>query len=221
MDNPPSPPFIKGGRGGIIIAALLFNIFFSPAAASAAPKIIGKGLMAGINVSRILGSDISELWVSKKGLVVGGFLVIGLNEHLAIQAEILFSQKGAIYENVNKKNYTSSMSLSYFDVPVLANFYVPMSAGAKFHPYLFTGPSLALKIRGRYTETVQGETTESEMQDLRAVDLGLIIGAGMNVDLGAGKIGIEVRHWWSLASTLIDQDVKTNVLSILLSYSFN
>jgi hypothetical protein len=205
-----------------MIAVLLSILFLGPAMASAAPKIIGKGIKAGINVSRMLGSDISEFWVRKKGLAIGGFLVIGINEHLAIQPEILFSQKGVIYENIDAgEDYASSISLSYVDVPILANFYVPMSAGAKFRPYLFTGPSLGLKIRGRMKTTAQGVTTESEMQNMRMVDMGLMIGAGLNVDVGRGKIGIDVRHSWSLASTIIEEDVKTSVLSILLSYSFN
>ena len=203
-----------------MIAVLLSILFLGPAMASAAPKIIGKGLKAGINVSRILGGDISEFWVSKTGLAVGGFLVIGINEHLAIQPEILFSQKGAIYENI-EVDYASSISLSYVDVPILVNFYVPMSAGAKFRPYLFTGPSLSLKIRGRIKSSAQGVTTESEAQNMRAGGLGLMIGAGLNIDVGGGKIGIDVRHSWSLASTIIDEDAKTNFLSILLSYSFN
>jgi len=201
---------------------VLLVIFTLASVFLAASGITGKGVKLGINFSGIAGSDVSDEWKRKGGIAAGGFLVFGISESFAIQPEILISQKGAKYENINNGEVLKAWSnLTFIEIPVLANFYIPMSGRTKFHPCFFTGPFLGLKIRGKTRTEWRGEITESEIEDSRAMDFGLIFGAGTSFTLGPGKIMIDVRHSWSLTSILKNQEVKNNVLSILFGYSFN
>ena len=204
------------------ILVVLLVIFTVASVSLAASGIAGKGVKLGINFSGIAGSDVSDEWKRKGGIAAGGFLVFRINESFAIQPEILISQKGAKYESINNGEVFKAWSnLTFIEIPVLANFYIPMNGRTKFHPCLFTGPFLGLKIRGKSKIEWRGEITESEIEDSKAMEFGLIFGAGTSFTLGPGKIMIDVRHSWSLTSILKNQEVKNNVLSILFGYSFN
>jgi hypothetical protein len=188
----------------------------------AASGITGKGVKLGINFSGIAGSDVSDEWKRKGGIAAGGFLVFRINESFAIQPEILISQKGAKYESINNGEVLKAWSnLTFIEIPVLADFFIPMNSRLNFHPCLFTGPFLGLKIRGKSKIEWRSEITESEIEDSKAMEFGLIFGAGTSFTLGPGKIVVDVRHSWSLTSILKNQEVKNNVLSILFGYSFN
>jgi opacity protein-like surface antigen len=203
------------------ILVVLLVIFTLASVSLAASGITGKGVKLGINFSGIAGSDISD-WKRKGGIEAGGFLVFGISESFAIQPEILISQKGAKYENIDNGEVLKAWSnLTFIEIPVLANFYIPMNSRTKFHPCLFTGPFLGLKIRGKSKIEWRGETTESEIEDSKAMEFGLIFGAGTSFTLGLGKIAVDIRYSWSLTSILKNQEVKNNVLSILFGYSFN
>lgn len=131
------------------ILVVLLVIFTLASVSLAASGITGKGVKLGINFSGIAGSDISD-WKRKGGIAAGGFLVFGISESFAIQPEILISQKGAKYENIDNGEVLRAWSnLTFIEIPVLANFYIPMNSRTKFHPCFFTGPFLGLKIRGK------------------------------------------------------------------------
>jgi hypothetical protein len=204
------------------ILVVLLVIFTLASVSLAASGITGKGIKLGINFSGIAGSDVSDEWKRKGGIAAGGFLVFGISESFAIQPEILISQKGAKYENIDNGEVLKAWSnLTFIEIPVLANFYIPMNSRTKFHPCFFTGPFLGLKIRAKTRTEWRGEITEIEIEDSRALEFGLIFGAGTSFTLGPGKIMIDIRHSWSLTSILKNQEVKNNVLSILFGYSFN
>lgn len=204
------------------ILVVLLIIFTMASFSLAASGITGKGVKLGINFSGIAGSDVGDEWMHKEGIVAGGFLGFGINGLFAIQPEILISQKGAKYENINNGEVLRAWSsLTFLEVPILANFFIPMNNRLNFHPCLFTGPFLGLKIRGKTRTESRGEITESEIEDSRDVDFGLIFGAGASFAFGPGKIAIDIRYSWSLTSILKYREVKNSVLSILLGYSFN
>lgn len=204
------------------ILVVLLVIFTLASVSLAASGITGKGVKIGINFSGIAGSDVGDEWKRKGGIAACGFLVFGISESFAIQPEILISQKGAKYENIDNGEVLKAWSnLTFLEIPILANFYIPMNSRTKFHPCLFTGPFLGIKIRGKTRTEWRGEITEGDIEDSKGMEFGFIFGAGTSFTLGPGKIMIDVRHSWSLTSILKNQEVKNNVLSILFGYSFN
>jgi outer membrane immunogenic protein len=204
------------------ILVVLLVIFTMASVSLAASGITGKGIKLGINFSGIAGSEVSDEWKRKGGIAAGGFLVFGISESFAIQPEILISQKGAKYESINNGEVLKTwFNLTFIEIPVLANFYIPMNSRTKFHPCFFTGPFLGLKIRGKSRTEWRGEITESEIEDSKRMEFGLIFGAGTSFILGPGKMAVDIRYSWSLTSILKNQEVKNNALSILFGYSFN
>lgn len=204
------------------ILAVLLVIFTLASVSLAASGITGKGVKLGINFSGIAGSDVGDEWRRKGGIAAGGFLVFGISESFAIQPEILISQKGAKYESIDSGEVLrASSNLTFLEIPILADFFIPINSRLNFHPCLFTGPFLGLKIRGKTRTEWRGEITESEIEDSRALDFGLIFGAGTSFAFGPGKIAVDIRYSWSLTSILKNREVKNNVLSILFGYSFN
>ena len=79
-----------------ILVILTIGLSFVPLATAQAKLRPGFsfGLKGGLNVSEFSGTAVDEAWQTKVGFAAGGFLAYRFGDGLALQPEILFSQKG-------------------------------------------------------------------------------------------------------------------------------
>jgi Outer membrane protein beta-barrel domain len=138
------------------------------------------------------------------------------NSQFALQAEALFSQKGAKSE---EEGFSSRISLNYIDIPVLARFSTPASSGASFH--VFAGPSFGFKTSAEATSEFDGEEETEDLDDqVKGFDLGLVLGAGVEF----GRLVIDGRYAWGMTDINEDEDegvkVKTRTFSIMAGFRF-
>jgi hypothetical protein len=92
----------------------------------------------------------------------------------------------------------------------------------KVMPNLFLGPYFGFTITDPRGELeVDGTTMEDDLEGVKDTDVGVVFGGGLDFVLGQGKIVFDVRY--DLGLTSLDEegaDVKNNVISFLLGYSF-
>lgn len=104
---------------------------------------------------------------------------VPVNENLAIQPGILFSQKGSNYEI----DPSPKISLNYLEIPVNIVYKFPLIA-YKF--LVFGGPYLAYGINGKANFNGKSNDitwgTNEEENDFKPIDLGLNIGAGIEIN---------------------------------------
>jgi len=193
---------------------------------SLASGITEKGLKIGLNVANLHGDDVEDLeelinqnLKSKPGICFGGFLTYSINDLLAIQPEVLFTQKGAKAKN---EDWELSFNLSYLEIPVLAKIMLTTKGNIK--PNLFAGPVLALKLSGNTRFEYDGDSEEEDIES-GSIDFGLIFGGGINLELSKGKLMLDVRYILGMSQIGEwedgeDIDMKNGVLSIMLGYSF-
>ena len=135
------------------------------------------------------------------GFTAGGFVGIGLNSAVAIQPEVLFSQKGFKGKGEDPfDNVKFEFQVDYIDVPVLIR--VGPSSGRGFQ--VLAGPSFNFNIRAK--GAAEGEPDEDLKDDIEPFEFGLVVGAGF---YGSVLI-VEGRYQEGLTnvakSTFIDDD---------------
>jgi hypothetical protein len=198
---------------GIVLALLL--VCGNPAFAQ---QQAASGVKGGINFANVNfeGEDADVNFDSRTGFVGGLFVVVPSNNQFALQAEALYSQKGA---KVEEGGFTSTIKLDFLDVPVLARFSTPATNGSSFH--VFAGPSFGFKLSAEAESSFEGEEDSDDLDDeVKSFDLGLVLGAGVEF----GRFLIDGRYTWGMTDLNNDdtEDVKakTRTFSIMAGFRF-
>ncbi|NQT25450.1 PorT family protein [candidate division KSB1 bacterium] len=205
-------------------------------------QITEKGVKAGFYMANATGSDVDDVFgmdvdvKSKNGFAIGGYVLYPLNETITLRPEVLYCQKGAIWEGSESGSYngysyeaeiTATANLTYLEIPVLFQYNIASSGTMK--PFVFAGPYVALKMGAKMKIeqkiTVMGHTeSESEtddMDDVKGTDFGLVIGVGAKV---TDKIHIDARYSMGMTSiddSSEDMDIKNKVIAITAGYALN
>jgi opacity protein-like surface antigen len=147
---------------------------------------IGLGLEGGINIANMnMTPDFNTS--TRTGLMVGGFVDIGVSRVIAIRPGLRYVMKGF---TVTQNNITLTDKLSYFEIPVLLKASIPLD---RIKPYFVAGPTLGIRVSGteEITDGTQVQTSDLG-QFVETIDFGLYFGGGMefrvasNTDIFAG-----------------------------------
>jgi hypothetical protein len=143
------------------------------------------GIKAGINLATVSGADKSLGGIDpthKLGLAGGISYRIGLIAGLAIQPEVMYIQKGAIYDgNMSIQGFSISgkttLSGNYIDIPVLVKFNLPIPV---FSPYIEGGASYGILLSAKQKTEAGGQSEETDIKDqFSKSDVSLIVGVGV------------------------------------------
>jgi len=201
------------------ITSLVVVLIIAVSLASA-QKISG-GIKAGMNLANLHGDEVEDSKM-KMGFCGGGFVSFILGKVVVIQPELLYSQKGAKWEEeFMDETYKMTYKFNYVEIPLFIKMIAPVQGTVK--PNLFLGPYFGIMIADARVEAeIDGTTMEDDLEGVKDTDFGVVFGAGVDFGLGKGKVVFDVRY--SLGLTTLDDegeaDVKNNVLSFLLGYSF-
>lgn len=197
---------------------------------SSAAEIKG-GIKIGLNLANLSGEDMADLGdylgeniKSKLGFCFGGFVTYNINEMFAVQPEVLITMKGAKYkEEIGGEILKVWINLTYLEIPVLAKITLPTLGIVK--PSLFAGPAIAIKLSGKVKAKTEGVTVEVDVEDMKGIDFGLVIGAGIDWGqgvFGVGKLAVDLRYTLGLStiSEFANDDVKNGAFSLLVGFTF-
>jgi len=202
-----------------LFAIVLISALFSSASAQG---LSGYGFKVGFNMANLSGDDVIEGTNSKMGFCLGGFVTYSLNEMIALQPEVLYTMKGAKWEEeVFGETLEITWTLDYLEIPILAKIAIPTQGTVK--PNLFVGPALGINLRGKAKAELAGETEEVDIEDLKSTDFGLVFGAGVDFGLPHSAITVDGRYVMGLStidSSEEKADVKNAVMTFMVGYSF-
>lgn len=204
--------------------ALAVSLSVAPAAlAQSAVRSTHFGVVAGAAFAKVGGPDVADEDVkSRVGIAAGGFATLGISRNVAIQPELLYSQKGA---KSTEGEVTSRVRLSYVEVPVLLKLRFPGSGGGTVVPHVYAGPYFGVRVGCSVSASNGTATISSGCGDqaadihIKSSDFGATFGGGVDVgraiidvryDLGLSKIGSETTN----------NDVKNRVLYLLVGWTF-
>lgn len=180
---------------------------------------INFGTKAGMNIANMHGDDIQGTQ-SKIGFCGGGFATFGLGDVFAIQPEILYTQKGYRWEQEYMGAiFKDTGMLYYIEIPMLSKIMIQVKGNVR--PNLFIGPYFGTNLVAKRKIEVIEPPHEEDITNFRDSEFGMVFGAGLDYILKKGKIGFEGRYTLGLTTTSeIDRDIKNNVISFMLGYSF-
>ena len=170
------------------------------------------GIKAGINLATAGGADKGDL-KGKVGFAAGVSSKMGLIAGLSIQPEILYIQKGAMWENPFHK---TTFNLTYIDIPVLVKFNLPVPV---LSPYIEGGLSygilLSAKEKTEFTALAGSLPTEEvNIKDgMTKGDLSILVGIGVELAI----IDINARYIIGMTKLYKDSDAKIFNRGILLT----
>lgn len=206
------------------ITAALLAALLAPGARASAAEVAG-GLKTGMNVSDLVGADAGGDKSAKAGFAFGGYFVLPLRTPVfRIQAECLYTEKGAVYKgDVLGEHFESRLKLAYLEIPVLARFDIESKSGAK--PAFLIGPAFGIKISARAESHSIGWSSSGSVDNVRAIDPGVVAGGTVDIPAGRGAITLDARYTRGLGTVFESTGGHTasifnSVISIMLGYRF-
>ena len=152
------------------------------------------GLKGGLNIADFSGADVDLAFQTKVGLAAGGFLTYRLGDILAIQAEILYTQKGAkIFAQVQGTALSEWLNLNYIEIPLLFKFYPPLDSAIR--PMFFAGPYVAFKSSFKDKWEYGELSGNDDVTAFRERETGFAAGGGLDFPVGKGmRMSAEIRY---------------------------
>ena len=176
---------------------LLLLIVVSVGEAHGAP--LRWGFRGGLSAANF-GGGISELLASdaRLGADVGFVLAFPLAPGFSIQSGAGYLNKGARFTSEATDplgnptgTFDSVWKFDYVEVPVLLR--ADVFRAARVVPYLEAGPSAGIRLKGRFA-TKGAVVPDVELtSDMKTLDLGYTLGAGLQMAAGVGQVGVGVR----------------------------
>jgi hypothetical protein len=180
---------------------------------------INTGVKVGLNSATIGGSDASGQSITSFN--AGIFATINVAGLLALQPELLYTLKGY------KMNYPVATEqgpipfgsvnvtgkISYLEIPVLLK--LNTSSLSIIRPNIFAGPEVAFKLSGKATSG--SPSSEQDLQNINSTDFGIIVGAGININLPITTVMVDIRYdigMRVLNSSPNPPDIKNRVLTL-------
>jgi hypothetical protein len=197
---------------------LTLGLLLAGAGPALAQTTVAVGAKAGVNFANLNfeGDTGGVEFDNKTGFVGGLFVVAPANGQFALQAEALFSQKGAKLEEGGN---SATVRLDMLDIPVLARISSAASNGASFH--LFGGPSFNFKLSAKQEFEFAGVEEEEDLDDeVKGFETAFVVGAGVEF----GRLVLDGRYSWGLTDLNNEEEedvkVKTRVFSFMVGFRF-
>ncbi len=135
---------------------------------------------------------------------IGAFAEVSLNDYLSVQPELLYTVKGARFNNVDEEGFRSVYNYKYLSLPVMVKYYildgVSIEAGPQF-AYLLSAKNVT--VSEEYHSSLGYEEAAVDVSDsMHSYDLGAGIGAGYLTESG---FFVSLRYTFGLSNSLIDK----------------
>jgi hypothetical protein len=189
---------------------------------------INVGVRAGVNFSNFRPNPLD--YEPKPGINAALLLNVPLNQHLSLQVEPGYSQRGAkidmdgmwLVDGVwQRTTLSGKISLGYIEVPLLLQYKRRIgklegivSLGPEFR--FSVGPQTVKSTNRNYKDRVLVEETyydESVSNVYRAFDYGLAGGVGVAYPLSFGKVFAEARYHLGLRELGPNVEMKNRGMS--------
>jgi hypothetical protein len=155
-------------------AAVLIFLLCLVSFAAHAQLGISKGLIGGLNIATLGGADASSDSKTLMGYAGGIYLEFSIPGPLSIEAEGIYSQKGAKFSGTV---ITLTDTYAYADIPILLKYYFPLPM---LKVYVYAGPSYSILLSAkRKIESPYAPTSDADIKDiLSSNDIGAVVGIG-------------------------------------------
>lgn len=203
--------------------ALCFVCLFLPSLSVAQNHL---GARLGLNAATVAGDFVtSDAASTRLGFAGGFYLRFPLRYSLALQAEILYAQKGFTTDEVFDASgmpldvESATFELTTLDVPLLVAFAVPVSRDASLS--LYAGPYLSFELAERLRVEMASGPVPEESDRFKGTDLGFALGFDVTVAFRSIQPTFGIRYARSVSNQLEENassDPEATAYSSVLSF---
>lgn len=199
-----------------LLTGALFGALVLAGPASA--QGLSLGAEAGVNLSNLSVDDESVDFGSTTGIRVGGTLGYDAGV-LGFQTGAAFSQKGASFESLEDAGLDdASLNLEYLEVPLLMNLDIP-TGPAPVSPTVYAGGNFGFELSCGISASAQGvegssscaQGQEDVAVETKSLDVGLLVGGGLDFSAGPGALTVDVRYDLGLSDITDDEGATSPV----------
>lgn len=150
---------------------------------------IKPGIRAGVNFSNARGDDVPDSFESRTAFHVGAQVLVDLAGPIAIQPELLYTQKGFDESaTIQGETFTGTQRVTYLQLNGLAKFQIPVAGPVS--PNLFVGPGIAIEL----SESFEFDGESQDTEQFKGTDFNAVVGGGVDVEAGFGTVMFDVRY---------------------------
>ena len=188
------------------------------------------GFRGGVSLATFGGDDAGNAG-SRTALSFGGFFNVPVSNVLSVQVGAGLARKGVEETELGPElQLKLELKLDYLEIPILLTFSPPATGNVGFN--FFIGPALGFKtsctvIASNALRLIVTSDCGAPSLDppLKNVDLGAMVGAGLDIGLTA-NVSLVLDGFYNLGLTNIDDsgvdnDTKNRAFSILAGLSFS
>jgi hypothetical protein len=192
----------------LFVLALLSN----EAVAQTQPQF---GVRVGGNLAQLRGEDNAfgkDATDRKLGFTVGAYALFPITNHIGIQPELLYTQKGgsvdeAFLDDELEGTFKSDFNLNYLEVPVLVKY--GFNTRSRVVPSVYAGPYMAYGINRSIGFEVSGEDGDLDFEidaddAFERMDYGAVFGVDFDYRLRRNTATIGLRYNLGLANVFKD-----------------
>jgi opacity protein-like surface antigen len=205
----------------VLLTIGLSLVPLSPAATKLQPGF-SFGLKGGLIIADFSGADVDQAFRTKVGFAAGGFLAYRLSNIFTIQAEALYTRKGAkIFAKVQGTMLNEWLNLNYIEIPLLFKFYPPLDSSIR--PMFFAGPYLAFKSSFKDKWEYGELSGNDDVSTFREKETGFVAGGGVDFPVASGvRMSAEIRFSRGLSTLSKNAEEKgyNSVFAILVGIAF-
>jgi hypothetical protein len=155
----------------------------------------------------------------------GGFITFKFSEKFALQAEVLYAQKGGNWEYTETVadttwTYRVEMGLEYVEISLLAKFMMPTSG--KIQPYFMVGPAVGINANSEAKFRTIIDTLGTKIFDLgdqyysnifnaKSTVFEGIVGGGLGIRMGSNMFILEGRYTLSFDKPFDDLESPSSL----------
>ncbi len=181
------------------------------------------GIKIGTGISH--AADYNGDSKSRTGYLGGAQIGLRQNRLISLQLELMYIIKGYKVDNVREFDGVGNVIgqgnfdfiFNYIEMPLLAKIMPPV--GGKYTPYFVVGGFAAYNVdnKMRLDTTIPFDFDIINAGDL---DYGLIVGAGLDIKAGDGRVFIESRYDISFGEVVKQQNQKLRMLTFQIGYGW-
>ncbi len=203
---------------------------------------ISAGVRGGFNSSELANKIVD--FGGRGGLSIGIFGNFSFASGFGLMPEIYFTQKGsdgtvpriAIGEDslvISSTDFKTRINYLEIQLPLV---YGGTVGSARTHPRIYAGPAFAFELSCSTEQGVQGAQVEADCEEeiqtpdgpqlafveTNKFDVGILFGAGLDIDTGAGMVTVDLRYNFGLANINSERggefSIENRSLQVLVGY---
>ncbi|MGA3244415.1 MAG: porin family protein [Bacteroidota bacterium] len=187
----------------VLLLVLLIGVVLSTGYAQIG---LSKGIIGGLNMATMGGSDVPSGISGVTGYAAGVYLDLDIPGPISFEANALYSVKGAKW-TIGSITYTDTYA--YVDIPILLKYYFPVPAVS---PCVYAGPMYSTLLSAKVKQEGGFLPGERDIKDATASgDVSAVIGVG----IGFSSLRVDARYNLGLSS--LDKNGTAKMYNRVLS----